>query len=220
MHVMEPQRNSDIRNAEVRYKRQVANLSTAAHIDARTRSRHRRRRLASDQVEGTHESAIPITGRSEQLLRAQQQKEAERAFTEEGLEYGPEEIGEILKAQEPEMPSFPYFLFILAVIKDLLDSLDLTGVGALITTLLSVVVGGILFLWILARFKGAAWKRSQAKKMAVRLLVVCGIEFVPFLKIIPSNTVWVCLAYSGEKRAAEGIRTALGKLHSLKRLRG
>lgn len=216
---MEPQRNSDIRNAQVRYKRRVADLSTSAHIYARTEARRKEPNDPSEETAVYYsQSDKSVRGRGEQLLLAQQRKEAERAFTEEGLSYEPEEITEILRTPEPGIPSFPYLLLILALIKDLLDSLDLTGVGAILTTVLSLLMGGILFVWILAKFKGAAWKRKQAKKMAARLLLVCGVEFIPFLKIIPSNTIWVLMAYSDEKRAAEGIRTALGKLQSLKRL--
>ena len=188
-----------IRNAQVRYTNRVDGLMTRAQLYAR-----------SNEESGG--SSRRNSARNRQLQRARIQQEAERVFNEGGLEYEPEEIQALVDADRPEEPKFPFFIVCIALLKDLLDALDLTVVGILLTTLFTFILGAILFIWLWRDMSGPAWKKKHAEKMAKRLLAVVGLEFIPFLKIIPINTVWVLMNHYEKKNLAQALNDALSFL--------
>lgn len=200
-----------IRNAEVRYKKRVEGLTTSAKLYARADERKQAAREGGPESEEAF-AGERIGGRRDQVIAARTQQETARAFQRQGLQYEPEEMKQILNEDAPEIPDFPFFIFCLALIKDVLDALDLTGVGAILTTLLSLIVGGILFVWLWRGLSGPRWKKQHAEKMAKRLLAVVGLELVPFLKIIPTNTIWVLMNHYEEKHLAQALNDALSFL--------
>jgi hypothetical protein len=206
--------DTGIRNAEVRYKERVNSLTTSGTIYARGQRQSRARDVEEDMY-----AHAEYRGREEELTRTRIQEDAYRLAEEQGLEFSGEEIEKILQDEKPEAPDFPYLILFLALLKDILDTLDLTGIGAVVTTLLSALVGVILFAWLYRGFSGPAWKKKHAEKMAKRLLLVLGLEFIPILKIIPTNTIWVLMSHFEEKHLAEKIGSILGSLEQLRRFK-
>lgn len=206
--------NSGIQNAEVRYKKQVGNLSTQAHIRARSDARLRNDTFPSeeDQQESTARSGV----RSEQLANTRLQMEAERIFQEEGVAYEKDDIAEILKANTPDEPSFPFFIILLAIIKDILDALTLSGVGYVISFVTSILIGAIIFIWIISKGK-APWRKKHVRKSIERFVVANLADLVPLLNILPIETIFVLMVYSDEKQLTENIRGAFGRLQQFKR---
>jgi hypothetical protein len=137
-------------------------------------------------------------------------------FREQGLDYTDEEIGQILKAKAPEKPSFPIFMLFLALLKDILDTLTLTGVGYILCLAVSLIIGGLIFIWLL--FKGKApWKKKRMQKSLQRFIAVCIADLIPGINIIPMETVFIIMIYLDEKKAAESLGDALGTLRNMKR---
>jgi hypothetical protein len=207
--------NSGIRNAEVRYKERVEDLSTEAHIRARA-ERTRSEEPVGDDFSAENE---PLSrGRAAQLAQAQLQIQAEQAFADEGIEMDPEEIGQTIKAKPPEKPGFPFAMFSIALLGDCITIICVvSGVGMVVSLFSDLIFEGILFIMMLHRGSDAAFKKKAAKKSAQRLLGVVFAKLIPVLEAVPANTIWVLMAYSDEKKLAEGINAAMEKLKRLKR---
>lgn len=201
-----------IRNAQVRYTNRVDGLMTRAQLYARSNEGKREILEEVLTAEESGGSSRRNSARNRQLQRARIQQEAERVFNEGGFEYEPEEIQALVDADRPEEPKFPFFIVCIALLKDLLDALDLTVVGIFLTTLFTFILGAILFIWLWRDMSGPAWKKKHAEKMAKRLLAVVGLEFIPFLKIIPINTVWVLMNHYEKKNLAQALNDALSFL--------
>jgi hypothetical protein len=203
-------RGSQVRNAEVRYSERVGGLTTNARIQARAQGGRKsmRDRVADEFLETAEDAG----NRRDQVADARVEQEARRVFGEAGLDYENEDIKALLKEEAPEEPHFPFFIFFLAIIKDILDALDLTGVGAILTTIFSIILGAVLLIWMWRKMRGPVWKKQHAQKMAKRLLAVVGLEFIPFLKIIPINTIWILMNHYEETHLAQALGGALSRL--------
>ncbi len=207
--------NSGIRNAEVRYKERVEDLSTEAHIRARAERAHAEQPIHDDPY---GEDAPLSRGRTAQLAQAQLQMQAERAFADAGIEMEPEEISQTIKTKPPGKPGFPFAMFSIALLADCITIICVvSGVGMLVSLFSDLFFEGILFIMMLHRGSDAAFKKKAAKKSAQRLLGVVFAKLVPVLEAVPANTIWVLMSYSDEKKMAESIQNAMGKLKYLKR---
>ncbi len=206
--------NSSIQNAEVRYKKQVANLSTEAHIRARSDVRLRNENAPSR--ESQEEGPTRPNMRSQQLANTRLQMEAERIFQEEGIAYEKEDVQEILNAKNPDEPHFPFFIVLLAIIKDILDALTLSGVGYVVSFVTSILIGAVIFMWIISKGK-APWRKKHVRKSIERFIVANLADLIPFLNILPIETIFVLMVYSDEKQLTESIQGAFGRLQQFKR---
>lgn len=220
-YIMAPlEKSSGIRNAEVRYNNRVDNLSTEAHIRARTNQQGEGGATAP-QTEGGDTPPTPTSrGRNAQLNEARVRLAIERAAQELGIEYTPEEISEIAKTEtkKPEAPSFPFFMLSLALIKDILDYFTLTGVGYVVSLVASFIIGLIIFIWVYRKGGGGPLKQRQTKRAIRRFILANVADVIPGVNLIPFEAVFVFMTYSSEKADAENMGRVLGKVQKFKKI--
>lgn len=116
----------------------------------------------------------------------------------------------LLSSAPAKEPGFPVIIFTFAVIKDCLDlPLELSVIGILLTTLLSVLLSVILFLWVLGKLSGGWWKKKIIRWLWVRYLAVVVIELFPLFKIVPATTIFILMAHYREKKLVKLFDLAL-----------
>lgn len=120
-----------------------------------------------------------------------------------------------LHAEPPKEPLFPILITLAAVIKDLADVPgDLSLIGIIITTVLSLILALILFIWTyLHAMHGGLWKKRLISKLWKRYIISIAIEFLPWVKIIPANTIFILLTYYQETKLVKILNSMLGKMH-------
>ncbi len=179
--------------------------STAGREEATNDSEYERREEGqSSRTRRQFQEAELIRRELEELART------EGVAYEEGNE-------ELLVKNPPEKPTFPGIIFSIALLKDLLDAAQLTGIGVLITTALSFLIGLVLFLWILSRM-GAGWWGKKMRGVWTRYALAIATELVPFLGILPASTILVLSVHFRETKVALSLRGALGRIqHSAPR---
>lgn len=141
--------------------------------------------------------------------REEAQQATEEIARAVGEAVGDPELKE-LRANLPEEPEFPWLMFGAAIFKDLLDSLDLTGVGVVITTFISFVLALVIFFWLFGKIKW--YQKGLLRWMIRRYGIVIVLEFIPFVKIIPIWTFYVFFAHHREKKVVRLIYEGLGRL--------
>jgi len=166
----------------------------------------------------------------EQLKEKYQHLETERGdngkvqeikdhFADNGMEGGFDDVNhkELAKEPPPEKPQFPIFMFSATMIKSLLDLADISGIGAIFTTITSFIIAVILFVWSLNKVSGGyrgkplngfIWKRYGLSMI---------IEFIPLIKIIPADVLFVLSVYFREKKVVKMFSFAHGKLGGKKK---
>jgi len=118
-----------------------------------------------------------------------------------------------LLSSPPEKPSFPIFILTAALIKDVIDVVDITGVGAIVTTVFSLILAVILFVWCLGKLSGGWWKRALIRWLWTVVIIAIFIEMIPVVKMIPANTIFILMAYYKEKKIVKLLNLALEKMH-------
>lgn len=118
---------------------------------------------------------------------------------------------ELLVKNPPEKPPFPGVMLSIALLKDLFDAAQLTGIGILLTTALSFLIGLILFLWILSRM-GAGWWGKKMRGVWTRYALAVAIELVPFLGFLPASTILVLSVHFRETKLALSLRGTLARI--------
>lgn len=142
-------------------------------------------------------------------VQAEAQQATEEIARAIGEAVGDPELKD-LRVNPPEEPAFPWLMFGAAIFKDLLDSLDLTGVGVVITTLTSFVLALVIFLWLFGKIK---WYQKGLLRWVIRRYgIVVILEFIPFVKIIPIWTFYVFFAHHREKKLVKLIYEGIGRL--------
>lgn len=134
-------------------------------------------------------------------------------FSSKGERFAHEDAEQLVTEQPPQIPSFPILMFGMACIKDALDVLDFTGVGVVATFFFTLVFAFALALWSLGKISGGWWKKMLIRKLLVRFAITLTIEMVPFVKIVPTNVVFVLLAHFHETKVARLFNEALERLH-------
>ncbi len=127
-------------------------------------------------------------------------KELEDTF-EPGEELEEEDFEE-LKVNPPKTPSFPFFVFTIALIKDFVD-LPTLGILGIFTN---------IFAWIVIRIYIFRKVNFVKRWMYRRYIFTFILEFIPFINMIPQNTIFVLRAYAKEKKQ---INAVLEKLENL-----
>lgn len=118
-----------------------------------------------------------------------------------------------LLATPPEKePPFPTVIFIFAILKDLIDTAELTIIGIIVTKILTVIFGVILFFWVLGKASGGWWKKKVIKWLWKRYIAVLIIELIPFAGLIPANTIFILMAHKRETKVVKAINLALEEL--------
>ncbi|MGB0757674.1 MAG: hypothetical protein ACPGO5_04430 [Patescibacteria group bacterium] len=95
-----------------------------------------------------------------------------------------------IAAQRPTA-KFPYFMLAIAGADDFIDLLELTGVGLVLTKPFSIVVGVILFIWMLG-------KTGMMQKKLIRWLATFLVEIS--FGIVPANILLVLFTHYRDKK--------------------
>ena len=113
----------------------------------------------------------------------------------------------------PEKPGFPFIIFSIAILKDAIDVLDITIGGVILTTVLSVLCVVIMFIWCWGKIGGGIWKKALIRWILWGIVFVFFVEMVPFIKIMPANSIFILMAYFKEKKIVRLFTLALEKMH-------
>jgi len=145
-------------------------------------------------------------------------------FKEKGFDFDSKDLDEVGETKREE-PTFPAIIFSLALAKDIFDTLDLTIVGIVLTTLFTIFFTMVMVFWMFGKMKGAWWKKILITWFWKRFLFVFIIEMLPWFKIIPTNVIIVLMVHFREKKMVKALNVALEILHSfdihkLKSVRG
>ncbi len=136
-----------------------------------------------------------------------------RKFSAEGENLEKGDITLLLK-NTPTEPSFPFIMVTLAVIKDILDIPgELSIIGIVATTILSVFISLILLFWCLGKLSGGWWKKKIIGWLWTRYIFAVLIEFLPFMKMIPATTIFILMAHNKEKKIVKLLNFALEAFH-------
>ncbi|HEY4483864.1 MAG TPA: hypothetical protein VI752_01640 [Candidatus Paceibacterota bacterium] len=135
--------------------------------------------------------------------------EVKDEFTEAGEIFENEDI-EAIDGDLPTQKHFPGMIFSLAVLKDIVDSVSLTGIGLVLTTITSISIAVILFCWILLN-GGGAWKKRAMKNIWARFVAYAVLETIPYINLIPFNTILVWTIHNKEKKLVILFNSALEK---------
>ncbi len=171
-------------------------------------------RYADTDEENGDEGARPRRGRADTIHSATGQKTLRgirTMFKNEGEDFE-EGDTELLIKNPPKKPDFPFLIFPLAVLKDIVDFADLTGIGAIFTTVTSFVIAVILFIWLLGKMQGGWWKKGMIRWLWKRYALAIVIEFIPGLKMIPATTILILMAHFRETKIAQLMNSALERL--------
>lgn len=139
---------------------------------------------------------------------------AKEILNEGGEKISTDELLEL--AQQPKQSApFPLEIFLLAIVKDVLDGVTEVGV---VTTVLgqvfSFIVGVILFFWTFSKVSGWFGYKKKLIKFMFRILAgTIIVEFIPFIRILPANTIFVLLAHYHETKFVKLVNLAMEVMH-------
>jgi hypothetical protein len=136
--------------------------------------------------------------------------EVKDIFKDNNEEMPGEDLALLIK-NPPKQPAFPDVILTMALVKDGIDIGDVTVLGIVGTTVLSFVITIVLLFWFRGKMKGRWWKKVIIKKLWVWILGALIIEYIPFLKIIPTTTILVLMAYYREKKIVRLFNLLLEK---------
>lgn len=139
--------------------------------------------------------------------------EIKQVFSRENEDFDDKELNQLTGAP-PARPDFPFLIFLVAIFKDVLDIPgDLSVVGIIFTTAASLVLSMILTLWCLFRLSGGWWKKRMIRWLWTGLFITFVVEILPFIKIIPTNTIFILMAHFKEKKIVRLFDSALEVIH-------
>lgn len=126
-----------------------------------------------------------------------------------------DEDAERLMTDPPKLPQFPIVMVLLAGFKDLLDiPLDLSLVLAIFVFFTSLLISGIIAIWCFGKISGGWWKKSLIRWLWLRFFIMLGVELIPFVQMVPANTIFILMAHYKETKIVKLFDEALGILHS------
>jgi hypothetical protein len=120
-----------------------------------------------------------------------------------------------VKTKMNNVPDFPTIMIMIAAYIDFLDMS-----GFLISLLAQIAFFPITFFWFKGRMKGRMWKgkmlKVMLKKLAVRSLLIMGIELAPGSSLfIPGNIILVLMAHYSDKKFVIALNYAMEVIHDL-----
>jgi hypothetical protein len=122
----------------------------------------------------------------------------------------------LLINKPPQTPQFPFLMVSLAFIKDVIDiPLELTLIGIVFTTVFSLLLGLVLFIWCFGKLRGGWWKKKLISWVWKRYILTIILEFIPFIKIIPVTTIFVFMVHYKETKLVKIANQALEELKKL-----
>ncbi len=136
-------------------------------------------------------------------------------FEDQGEVFGVEI--EAMLSSIAEKPSFPIFILVFAIIKDILDApLGLSLIFTILTSILSLFLSLILYMWVSSRLSGGVWKRGMIGWMWTRYIAVVLIEFIPLVNIVPAYTIFILMAHNKENKIVQLFNDSLEMIQSAK----
>lgn len=139
-------------------------------------------------------------------------KEIREIFNSEKEDFDEEDALDVLN-NPPDPVHFPIFIFALSVTKDIIDMFDLTLIGIVVTTLFSVFATITIFFWMFGKVKGKWWKKKILRYLIRRSIIMICVEIMPFVKMIPTTTIFVFMAHYKEKKIVRLMNVALEMMH-------
>lgn len=130
-------------------------------------------------------------------------------FDKNGERLDVEDIKE-MRAEPPKDPHFPWMILKVAIVADVCDALDLdpSTIGALTSTIVSLLAATVLFIWLLNK-GGGRWKGKLLRTALRRFGAVILIETVPVVGLVPAWTIFVILVFYKEKKVVRLFWEAL-----------
>lgn len=126
-----------------------------------------------------------------------------------GENFDVEDIKE-MRAEPPEKPHFPWIILAVGMTADVCDALDLdpSTIGALISTIVSLLAATVLFIWLLDK-GGGRWKGKLLRTTLRRFGAVILIEIIPVVGLVPAWTLFVVLVFYRERKVVKLFWEAL-----------
>lgn len=136
-------------------------------------------------------------------------------FSDKGEEFNSNDLEKLVTTPPPTTPPFPFLILSLAILKDFLDGLaNLTVILVIGTTILGFAVGLAIAIWMFGKLSGGWWKKAMMRWIWIRLGLAITIEIIPFVQVIPANTIIVLMAHYKEVKIVRLFNRALERLHS------
>jgi hypothetical protein len=132
-------------------------------------------------------------------------------FRDHGEDLASGEENLIISAPK-KLPRFPWIIVYFSVVKDLLDGLDFTGIGAIVTTIISLIASIVLLIWGLGKLSGGWWKKDMIRRLWRNLVITILGEFIPLLKIIPATLIFTLMTHFRETKVVKLFNLALETL--------
>lgn len=132
-------------------------------------------------------------------------RQLEEIYKYEGIYEQLESDLEKLSAEPhpPQKPSFPIVIFIAAIIKDLADA----ATGGIVSVILSLLLGFILWLWW---FNKSSFIKKKIKKWFVkRVILFLAGDSIPVVSIFVPSSLFIILWYYREKKIVQIIQKVL-----------
>jgi len=146
-------------------------------------------------------------------------KKVKEIFADKGEEVDDEDIENIKEGDIPENPPFPGFILLLALLKDGVDAGDITIIGVVFTTIFSFITTIILFFWTFNKIKHGYFKKKFLKRTLWLLAGTVLVEWIPLLKIIPTESIYVLLVHFRQKKIVRLFDLALEEIYKLEKMR-
>lgn len=137
-------------------------------------------------------------------------EEAKKILSKGGEKVSTDELLKEAEQPRPRAP-FPTEMFITALIKDILDAPIESGIVTTIAgQIVSTVMGVVLFMWTFGKISGwFGYKKKLVRRILIFMAGTFVVEFIPFVRIAPANTVYVLLTHYEESKAVKLINLAL-----------
>lgn len=196
-----------VQNAHVRYKKHIDSLGTKAHAYRRVKKNKQRNKpsLGFRQTYTTETNHKKIV-----------ENEIIDSLNNEGLEHFIQEIRNKSATKAP-LPPFPFVMLTIAIMKDIIDVPgELSVIGIVLTTALSLVIALVLFFWFMGKVSGKWWKGRMVSWLWKRYVFAIALEFIPFFKIVPATTILVLMAHFRETKTVKILNSAMEAIHSAK----
>ncbi|HEU4677397.1 MAG TPA: hypothetical protein VFS75_01610 [Candidatus Paceibacterota bacterium] len=210
----ERDRARGIENATSRFKREHEARLTSADLIRKAEARR-----GGTVPEGERARADDGAARPRASSRRREEEAALadelRALSDAGIAYD-EGDERLLLDTPPDTPSFPGVILVVAAVKDILDGLDVTGIGVVVATALSFLMSLVLFLWTLSRQQGGWWKQKGSRSTWSRYAGATIVEFIPFLQMLPAESLYVVMTYVSESKLGRSLQSALERARMAK----
>ena len=206
---MPPEVTTEARRAGRREDRRMAQVQ--AKKEKKRAYIKDQRQFRRGRIESPSETAPRRTYESSPLRAVQDNIGSVQNFFKDNNEVFDTDATPELKGALPSEPSFPVIIFILAITKDVLDwPANLSVVLAVFASVLSFVIGIIIFLWLLGKL--GFFKKQLLKWAWKRFIVVIAAEIIPGLNMLPWATVFVYLAHKKETKLVRLLFASLERL--------